>query len=154
MGLVSWRAARYRQLRLGDMDGHTGKDRRRLGSRSPPVVRIYPREIRRAPGRWTPEPTSPDTWHVNRLPRSPGPMDPVHPGTVQPPSASPLLPPMKGKQKLLSPSLEKKHRNSPIKRSLKVPSLEKKERKNWIRSDPAFAHSSIDSRRRRGLVPQ
>ena len=81
---------------------------------------------------------------MNRLPRTPGSVDPVHTGTVQPPSASPLLPPVKGKQKLLSPSLEKKHQNSPIKRSFKIPSLEKRERERELDSERSAICALLD----------
>jgi len=42
------------------------------------------------------------------------------------PSASPLSPPMKGKQKLLFPSLPKRHQNSPLGKIFKILRLGKK----------------------------
>lgn len=78
-------------------------------------------------GTMDPEPSSSDTWQVH-VPvtatssrfgaHGPGPAG----NRVTP--ASPLSPPMKGKQKLLSPSLPKRHQNSPLGKILKILRLE------------------------------
>lgn len=64
------------------------------------------------------EPTLPDTWHVLGLPSHCGAHGPGPAGNRVTSSASPLLPPLKGKQKLLSPSLAEKHRKFPLKKKL------------------------------------